>query len=151
MNTIKTLIVVLSLLFAGCSSPSAITKHVLHFDDRATNKDRAEQFEAAQMLIEEWQAYFDRQSGPLDIYVTMSKYTKKCGSIETAIGCYRPYSNRTDVVAGRKNSLPALFHELCHRNETSKKYGIDVHHKDILWKRWNLIGHTFSDIIAGMR
>jgi hypothetical protein len=104
--------------------------------------DRTEAQESIKVKLSDFKEHFGKESIPVSVALTTAG-SVECNTTPPSppntvfIGCS---SGRfISAIMGHKNIVPAFFHELCHSNAVSKKFGPDPQHKDPLWVIWGLL------------
>ena len=126
-------------LFA-CSLPK-IHPNVTILPPYDTNR---QVIESVNRHCEAWEADFHRKTDPIEIEVMTGTF--QCGLVDS-IGCTD--GRRIKVTAHYSSAqygLPALYHELCHRNRVSEAFWNDNTHQDDRWEMWTQRGYDLAGV-----
>jgi hypothetical protein len=84
--------------------------------------------------VNAWENDFHRSIDPIEIEVIEGVFIS--GGIEVIGGTQGSHIRLTRTFSSKTSGLPALYHELCHRESVSAKYGTDFDHEDPRWPDW---------------
>lgn len=109
---------------------------------------RADVVEAVERHLGAWSAEFGRDLEPTTIEVfDVDEFL--VGDV-MAIGRVTP-DGRIQVVRGERDSLPALFHECCHRGRASSFFGEDSAHESAAWPGWTARSYEIAQKLVDER
>lgn len=119
----------------------------LRFDPSFNHDDREMIKRTIEYKLVAFKEYFGREARPVVMYVYNQSAIKR--GKDRLFG----WANiqQVHVIAGTKRELPALFHELCHANEVSGKYGLDPNHSDEEWRVWESVDDYWNTKIRRLR
>jgi len=155
----KSIIAMLILILLGCQNPCAthidmqwqrdqIGPVTLFTTKDTSPRERALIVEAATLQIAFWKKDWGKPTLPVSVFVFRSNSVPCSGEIgEKFYGCYSPSTKRSWMIMGRMYELPALYHELCHRNLPTGSG-----HKDSRWERlWRPRQWELNNILRNKR
>lgn len=145
------------LLLVSCITPKVSTPppvittrniQVIYEPGAYSKDDQRQIVEAVNIIIHAWEQDFGKIVPAIYIHIVdADKFT--CAQTD-AIGCTK-IDGSVWVTRGPRNSLPALYHELCHRVPANPLYGQDGKHENPLWDQWTNSGYQISEEIADSR
>jgi len=156
MNLTRILLII--LLLTSCITPKISTPppvvtnrniQVVYEPGAYSKDDQRQIVEAVNIIVHAWEQDFGKIVPAIFIHIVDTDEFI-CGQVTNAIGCTR-MDGSIWVVRGSRNSLPGLYHELCHRVPASPLYGQDGNHENPLWDQWTNNGYQISEEISNSR